>query len=231
MKLRNNNDIKNIIDKPFAIKCPYCNTQTGISVVSVPRYELTIRYKPERIGIVYKCDICNRPIPIFFGPLDYETEKNVIIIPDEFELPLKSVEKFEYEYLPENVTSNFREAAKVFSADCYNAFAAMCRRTLQVVASELGVKGNDKVKKQLDSLRDIIEMDEDTKNALEIIMVSGHDGSHPHLPEVDECRATIIMTIMKDILTQLFVRKAKIEEAKQLRNKKIEEKKNENETD
>ena len=59
---------------------------------------------------------------------------------------------------------------------------------------------------------------------LKRIMIDGHDGAHPHLPKLNEKRASILLDLMKDILYQLFVRKAKIVEAETLRNQAITQK-------
>ena len=231
MQIRSNNETHYIADKHFAIDCPNCNGHSSISVVSIPRFEFVMRYKPKRIGIVYKCDLCNEPITLIFGPLEYPSNSNGPIgIPTEgYEIRERALEDFDYEYLPTQVADSFREAARVLSVNCYNAFAAMCRRTLQVAAMEVGADGKDKIKKQISELKDMIEISAEIEEALDISMKTGHDGAHPHLPEVDEPRAEVLMSIMKDILDQLFVRKAKIEEAKKLRKKKIDEKQKEKE--
>ena len=59
--------------------------------------------------------------------------------------------------------------------------------------------------------------DEETFRILHQLMLSGHDGAHPHLPALSEARAAILMQLMKDVLYQLFVRPAKIREASALR--------------
>jgi hypothetical protein len=67
-----------------------------------------------------------------------------------------------------------------FSA--FNAFAAMCRRCVQSAATNLGAKGKDKVLRQLQDLKDMAEVDEETYKLLSQIIIEGHDGAHPHLP-------------------------------------------------
>ena len=66
-------------------------------------------------------------------------------------------------------------------------------------------------------------IDEETFDQLKQIILTGHDGTHPHLPKITSERAQILLELMKDVLYQLFVRKAKIEEAAKLRQASVKE--------
>ena len=59
--------------------------------------------------------------------------------------------------------------------------------------------------------------DDETFEQLHQIMLTGHDGAHPHLPELSAARAAVLLQLMKDVLYQLYVRPAKIREARELR--------------
>jgi len=137
--------------------------------------------------------------------------------------PDRSMETFEFEYLDGDVRDDFQEALKCFSYNCFNAFAAMCRRTIQSLAEQLGAKGKDKVTKQIVELKDLLSIDDETYQILEQIIITGHDGAHPYLPRITPERAAILLALMKDVLNQLCVRKKKLEEAAQLRKKAIDE--------
>lgn len=104
-------------------------------------------------------------------------------------------------------------------ASSWNAFAAMCRRCIQSVSETLGADGTTKVQAQLRDLKDMGVADEETFEQLHQIMLTGHDGAHPHLPALSAARAAVLLQLMKDVLYQLFVRPAKIREAGELRKK------------
>lgn len=97
----------------------------------------------------------------------------------------------------------------------------MCRRCVQSISKELGAKGKDKVHKQINELKKMEEIDDETFNIFEQLVISGHDGAHPHLPPLSPDRALILLELMKDVIFQLFVRKAKIQESIELRKKQI----------
>jgi hypothetical protein len=100
----------------------------------------------------------------------------------------------------------------------------MCRRTVQSVAGDLGAMGSDKVTKQIVEVKEAANIDDDTFLGLRQIIIDGHDGAHPHLPTVTRERAAVLVELMKDVLYQLYVRKAKIQEAMKLRKEVIAEK-------
>ena len=99
----------------------------------------------------------------------------------------------------------------------------MCRRCVQSISSELGAKGSSKVQNQLKEMKEMAEIEAETFTILEQIIIAGHDGAHPHLPELSPDRAKILLELMKDVLYQIFVRKAKIQESVELRKKQIEQ--------
>jgi hypothetical protein len=57
------------------------------------------------------------------------------------------------------------------------------------------------------------EIDDETYELLKQIIVHGHDGAHPHLPALSVERAAVLLELMKDVLYQLYVRRAKLQEA------------------
>lgn len=211
-----------LMDCPISLQCPHCNVISLLTVISVPNYDLVMRFHPTTVGIVYRCNSCGEPVFLKFsltylsgGGIELSKEYQIVEFPKE---------NFEFKYLPEAVRQDFVEALDCYSIGAYNGFAALCRRTIQSTASCLGVKGTDKVKKQVVELKEIAEMEEDDYAILNQIILDGHDGAHPHLPSITVERAKILLELMKDIMYELFVRKGKIEDAKKLRQEQIDKK-------
>lgn len=221
MIINNGNNVNDIFEHHFVLKCPNCNIPSNLSAVSFPRYEYLARFRPKSIGIVYRCDNCNEPIFLKYEIDKYELTNNRIFIKENYSEVEKAKESFELKYLPEDLREDFNEALICFSNSCYNAFASMCRRTIQSAFQELGAKGKDKVMQQLDDIKETTSMEDETYEIINQIVISGHDGAHPHLPKLSPERASILLELMKDVLYQLFVRKAKIQEAIESRKKDI----------
>jgi len=198
-------------------RCPHCS----VSNPNLPHVWHTTTEnhssRNQRNWKIYKCENCGGLITAY-AP---HGKNNVSQI-----YPSKISETFDFEYLSGEVLEDFQEALNCYSNNCFNAFAAMCRRTVQSLATQLGSEGKDKVTKQLENLKSLLDIDEETFTILEQIIIAGHDGAHPHLPKLSPQRATVLLELMKDVLYQLYIRKVKIEESIKLRNQSIEESKN-----
>ena len=160
-----------------------------------------------------------------FEVVKYDPGNNRIEISDNYELVERPQETFELQYLPESLQDDLREALTCYSNLCFNAFAAMSRRCIQSASMELGTEGSSKVQNQLKDLRDMGVVDDEAFDQLKQIILTGHDGAHPHLPSLSPQRAAILLELMKDILYQLFVRRAKIKESSVLRKAALESEK------
>lgn len=223
MILQNNNDPQSIFDTSITLICPYCGNNSHMSAVSIPRYEYLVRFRPDAVGIVYRCDSCNSPVFLRFEINRFDPGNNRVFFSSKYEEIVRVQQTFETEYLPDDIASDFKEALTCFSIGSYNAFAAMCRRTAQSVFTKLGAKGKDKVHNQLRELKETTGIDDDTFEVFEQVIISGHDGAHPHLPKLSHERAVVLLELMKDVLYQLFIRQAKIKQVVVLRKKAIEE--------
>jgi len=221
MQLNQDNSIQHLIDNPLTLRCPHCSTVTTLIPIAVPRFDLMHRFKISKTGIVYRCSSCNGPV---FLSHTVDNLGNPIRLSDEFEQVAGSLEPFEMKYLSGAVLNDFREALTCYAHVCWNAFASMCRRCIQSVSESMGVAGTTKVQAQLQELKSMGVTDEETFEQLQAIMLTGHDGAHPHLPELSPARAEVLLQLMKDVLYQLYVRPAKIREASELRKAAIAQK-------
>lgn len=221
MIVLHNNDPQSVFDKHYALKCPHCGVQSNVSAISIPRYEFVARFKPSKVGIVYRCDSCNDPIFLRFA-VEHDFGNSRFLILEEYEEVERPQETFDFIYLPEGVASDFHEALTCYSSGAYNGFAAMCRRTVQSVSANLGAQGSDKVLSQLKDLKEMAQIDDETFGVLKQIVIDGHDGAHPHLPALNARRAAILLELMKDVLYQLYVRRGKLKEAMALRQASIQ---------
>lgn len=193
--------------------CPHCSVSNPNFPKIWGKHEtMNFEGSNRRIWAIYECKKCGGIVSA------YSTTKNISVI--EY-FPSTVSETFDYHYLNDEVADDFREALKCYSIQCYNAFASMCRRTIQTAATVLGAKGKDKVKNQIVELKNIADIDEETYTILEQIIIAGHDGAHPHLPKLSKERAVILLILMKDVLNELFIRKERIKESMQLRTEEI----------
>lgn len=216
----NNNDFS---DHSQNLTCPHCSNGTSPVLTSPPKYHPLMKHKPKLVGVGYLCTSCNEPIVLKYAIEEFTD--SYIAFQKDFQEVEKPTTKFEFEYIPDDVKADFKEALACYSIQAYNAFAAMTRRTIQSVANELGAEGKTKVQLQLKEMKDIADIDDETFDILKQMMIDGHDGAHPHLPELSAERAAILLSMLKDMMQQIYVRRGKLKKAAELRQEQINTKK------
>jgi hypothetical protein len=195
----------------IALTCPHCQTLTHLTAIGVPGFEELSRSKPKNVGIVFRCDACGEPVFLKFGvkaltPSRVELSSNYV----EIERPKES---FALTYLPPEAEVLFREALGCYSASCFNAFGSMCRRTGQSLFRELGERGKLELFDKLHEIGQLAELDEDTFAVVRSVLFGRDSDPLPNQPTLDAEHAGIMLEVMRDLLYQTFVRKARLMQA------------------
>jgi hypothetical protein len=195
----------------IALTCPHCQTLTHITAIATPQFEDLGRRKPKQIGIVFRCDACGEPIFLKFMAKAY-TGLRIELAPNYTEVE-RARENFPLTYLPEDAEQLFREALTCYSAGCYNAFGAMSRRTAQSLFRELGERGKLELFDTLQEIRTLAELDDESFATLRAVLFGSDSDPWPHQPSLNAERAGILLEVMRDLLYQTFVRKARLMQA------------------
>ena len=195
----------------IALNCPHCQTLTHLTPVAVPKFEELSRRKPKHIGIVFRCDACGEPVFLKFAARAY-TALRVELVRNYMEIE-RARENFPLTYLPEESEEIFKEALGCYAAGCFNAFGAMCRRTSQSLFRELGERGKLEMFDTLQQTRALAELDDDTFATLRAVLFGSDSDPWPHQPTITAERAGILLEVMRDLLYQTFVRKARLMQA------------------
>jgi len=204
-------------DLRIKMVCPHCNTFTKITFDAWTAKQTYDRNKMKKVGTLYHCESCLNPIFISWHVQNYGGTMPTVLQP---ELANIVIPKHDLSYTPGEVSKDFLEALKCYGIGCFNAFAAMCRRTIQQICLQKEIKGSDKVKKQAEKLKEELA-DTEMSEIIDAVIVAGHDGTHPHLPEVDEDRAGKLLALMNDIIDQIYNRPGRLSDAKKSRQNKI----------
>jgi hypothetical protein len=182
--------------------------------VSVPSFAELSRYKPYETGLVYRCDSCNAAVFLRFPVKSYADDR-IELSPNFIEVE-RPKEQFDFTFLPEDTEAIFREALDCFSMNAVNAFASMCRRTIQRVFADLGETGKMRIFEQCNDIRDMAEVDDSTFNAVRRVLFdsdSGRDG----MPMITTSQAGVLLEFMRDILYESYVRKGRLQQAMMMR--------------
>ena len=89
----------------------------------------------------------------------------------------------------------------------------MCRRTAQSLFRELGERGKLELFDTLQEIRTLAELDDETFAALRGVLFGSDSDPWPSHPQLDAERAGILLEVMRDLLYQTFVRKARLLQA------------------
>jgi hypothetical protein len=195
----------------IALTCPHCQTLTHLTPVGIPRFDELSHRKPKHVGIVFRCDACGEPIFLKFTVKAY-TALRVELAPNYAEIE-RARESFPLTYLPEEAEALFKEALSCYAAACFNAFGSMSRRTAQSLFRELGEGGKLQLFDTLQEIRVLAELDDDTFATLRAVLFGSDSDPWPHQPNVNAERAGILLEVMRDLLYQTFVRKARLVQA------------------
>ena len=202
--------------------CPHCGAHTQlVQTTEEQLFKLFGQNVPEII-VGYSCQVCDKAIPVLW---DYASG-NTPSEPGQVANPrsiLRSVENFDFD-VPEAVASPIKESLDCLSVSAFNGFAAVVRRALQAICEDKDSSGS-KLYGQLKDLFDGLQLEAEDRQAAEQIMLTGHDGAHPQLPDVTKDRAYLVLELLRDFVDQVYQRPGRIKAAKELRLEGIKEKK------
>jgi hypothetical protein len=195
----------------ISLVCPHCQTLTHLTVQAQPRFAALSQLRPKNIGIVFRCDACAEPIFLKFAVKAY-TALRVELASNYIEIE-RARENFPLTYLPEEAEGLFKEALSCYTAGCFNAFGSMSRRTAQSLFRELGERGKLELFDTLQEIRALAELDDETFATLRAVLFGSDSDPWPHHPDLNAEHAGVLLEVMRDLLYQTFVRKARLMQA------------------
>jgi hypothetical protein len=195
----------------IALTCPHCQTLTHLTAMALPKFADLNRTKPKHIGIVFRCDACGEPVFLKFEAKAY-TPLRIDLASSYVEIE-RARESFPLTYLPEEAEILFKEALESYAAGCFNAFGSMTRRTAQTLFHELGDHGKLELFDTLQEIRTLAELDDDTFSEIRAVLFGSDSDPWPNQPNLNVEQAGIMLEVMRDLLYQTFVRKARLLQA------------------
>jgi len=203
------------LEANLALTCPHCQVLSHVTPIAVPPFNELVSHRPKQVGVVYRCDSCNAPIFLRFPVKMFGNSR--IELGSQFSEVERPREKFSYTHLPEEVDVLFRETLSCYSNASYNAFASMCRRTMQAAFAELGETGKLRVFDQLNDVRAMADLDAATFIDMKRVIFGSDNDPYPNLPTLDDQQAGMLVEIVKDLLYQVYVRKGRLQQAMMMR--------------
>jgi hypothetical protein len=208
-------------ERETARNCPHCNAFSRMSATAVPTFDELLLQRPRTVGVVLRCHACNAPVFLRYATRAYASNR-VELSPQAFDVE-RPLEKFSFNYVPEDVETFFREALICYSHNQFQAFASMCRRAAAVAFADLGNSTKLRLFDSLSDVREMAEIDEDTFAVVMRVIFAGASEPLVDLPMVNTYQAAVLLEVMKDFLYQAYVRKGRLQHAMKVRKFFVQE--------
>jgi len=208
-------------ERETARNCPHCNAFSRMSPTALPTFDQLLLQKPRAIGLVLRCHACNAPVFLRYATRAFASNR-VELSPQAFDVE-RPIEKFAFNYVPENVEMFFREALICYSHNQVQAFASMCRRASAVAFKDLGNSTKLRLFDSLSDVRGMVEIDDDTFAVVMRIIFAGTADPAVDLPFINTYQAAVLLEVMKDFLYQAYVRKGRLQHAMKVRKFFVQE--------
>jgi hypothetical protein len=184
-----------------------------MTVTAFPAFSKLKSERPAQVGVVLQCSACKAPVFLRYRTRAWQQDRvELNPLPQAVEHP---PERFGLSYLPPAVAARFREALACFSSGLWQAFAAMCRQTARATFEDVGEAGRLRIFDLVTEVQELGAIDDATFNAVRRIIFDPDAGKQE--PEYDRRQAAVLLETMKDLLTQTYVRRAKLRQALKVR--------------
>jgi hypothetical protein len=184
-----------------------------MTVTAFPAFGKLKAEKPGQVGVVLQCAACKAPVFLRYRTRAWRDDRvELHPLPQPVENP---PERFSLSYLPPAVAARFREALACFSSGLWQAFAAMCRQTARAVFDDVGDAGRMDIFDLVTDVQELGDIDDATFKAVCRIIFDPDEGKQE--PDYDRRQAAVLLETMKDMLTQTYVRRAKLRQALKVR--------------
>jgi hypothetical protein len=195
----------------LAQTCPHCAVFAHITPLAIPPFRELATTRPKQTGLVFRCDACHAPIFLRAQVRSFAPDR--IELSSQFEEVERALEPFDYADLPTEIEALFSESLQCYSHGLYNAFATMCRRTMQAAFADLGESGKLRVFDELNNVRDMAELDLSMFTPIKRVLFGSDADPAPQYPPIDEFQAALLLEVVKDLLYESYVRRARLRQA------------------
>ncbi len=196
-------------------RCPHCGAHAHLTATAKPNFDDLQRLKPTSAGLVFHCDACHAPIFRKYRIKSFGRER-IEFHPDGRDVE-KREDRFTRNYLPEIVAAYFDDAMGCYRAGLLQAFAAMCRMTMQAIVEQHGESMQLKLYDQVDDIASLAELDDDSMATVQDILFDTRADTIYQSGQLDRGTAAILLEVMKDVLHQVYIRRGRLSKALRMR--------------
>ncbi|HTP40249.1 MAG TPA: hypothetical protein VMI92_11825 [Steroidobacteraceae bacterium] len=211
--LDNQNQLHLDSGEALSLTCPHCHVYSEQRLIAVPDFALLSSHRPRQVGMVFECASCHHHVFLRFAARVYAATR--IELAAQYSEVERVPEKFSFTYLPSEVATLFREALACHAQSLHNAFALMCRRTMQALYADLGEAGRLRAFNQLQEVREMTGLDPALVSIVQRILFD--TDADPRPPLLDGLQSGILLEVVKDLLYQNYIRRGRLQAAMHVR--------------
>lgn len=197
----------------LSLTCPHCHVYSEQRLIAVPDFAVLSSHRPRQVGMVFECAACHNHVFLRFAARVYGAAR--IELATQYNEVERVPEKFSFTYLPVEVATLFREALSCHAQGLHNAFAQMCRRTLQALYADLGEAGRLRAFNQLQEVREMTGLDPAMVSIVQRILFD--TDADPRPPLLDATQSGVLLEVVKDLLYQNYIRRGRLQAAMHVR--------------
>jgi hypothetical protein len=194
--------------------CPNCSANARMIPTSTPDFVDLQRIKPATAGVVFHCDECHAPVFRKYRIKNFADE-SIEFHPDGQDVERRDGQ-FKSQYLPAVAAAYFNDALGCYQAGLVQAFAAMCRLTIQAIISENGDSMQLRLYDLVDDIASLAELDDAEMTTVQDILFDSRPDSI-YRGDLDRGSAAILLEVMKDLLHQTYIRRGRLGKALKMR--------------
>lgn len=199
----------------LSLICPGCGATAHLTPIAVPSFAELTKHPSDHVGVVYRCDACQRSV-FLRHPISARH-------PDRIELAAQVIEvehareKFAFGYLPRQIETLFRGALDCYAAGAYAGFSLLCRQIALAMFHDLGAAGRLRVFEELDESRELAAIPQELYGRFKDLLFGPEPQPDSAVIGLTAVEAGVLLEVMKDVLSQCYVRKARLQRALKMR--------------
>jgi hypothetical protein len=192
------------------VECKQCQAVVNAEAVTGYNYVYEDENTRSRVNAVYELCLCPRCQSPFLIDQDNVYGVRVLYPPQDNRINPN---------LPALLKSAYYEAVSCFKAKAYTATAIMCRKTLEGICAEHGIKGNNLVK-SLKELKDNGIIESRLYEWADALRISGNEAAHDVRVTISPEDARDILEFTNALLEYIFTFRDRFEQFKERRAKR-----------
>lgn len=191
-------------------ECPGCGAGTRFSLSTAP-VPAARREGVKTFVASYACDGCQAPIAIEWTVNAWPDGGSPLVRDPRLLTPVGL--GLDRDSLPGEVLAPLDEAAACWHAGAYNAFAWVCWRAIEAMADDtIGAGSSPALTARIDEAMGLLGLAQGFRSLVKGILAP-EGRARPNLPEMNRERATVLLSIVRDLVYELYTRPARLREA------------------